>query len=238
MEEEPILFPLFKMISCFLATVFISTCFAFTPYDLRLDYRASSTVDDLVLYTPSPKFTWKLPVIVKKQDAYQLQIQSELKDRWDSGWIRTNDADHRFSNEKNGFQPWTRYWFRLRVSSENQTSAWTEWIRFRTVTCHLHQYLMEMNDRVFWIGSNQIGMNELRKEFQLDSKSTIRTAIVLISGIGYYELLINGRAVDPTRKLDPAWTTYERRTLFVTFDVTSFVQVMPMNTPSSILLFD
>ena len=53
-------------------------------------------------------------------------------------------------------------------------------------------------------------MNELRKEFIVPNTSPIKSAIVYISGIGYYELYLNGNKVDPSRKLDPGWTTYEK----------------------------
>ncbi|CAF0891622.1 unnamed protein product [Adineta ricciae] len=68
-------------------------------------------------------------------------------------------------------------------------------------------------------------MNELRKEFNVSSTSAIRTAIAFISGVGYYELYINGQSVDPSRKLDPGWTTYEKRTLFVSYDLTSTIKL-------------
>ena len=229
MEEESILFfPLFKMtVSLLLLVICLPPSLTFSPYDLRLDYYSVTTTDDLILYSAEPRFAWKLPSMVKEQHAYQIEIRSEWNRRWNSGWIVSTDMRHLFSSEETYFQPWTVYRFRLRVRTDNETSRWTPWIRFRTVTFQLHQYLMDMADRAFWIGSNEIGMNELRREFQLDSAGNvaIRSAIVVMSGLGYYELSINGRAVDPTRKLDPGWTTYERRTLFVTFDVTSFVQV-------------
>jgi len=41
-----------------------------------------------------------------------------------------------------------------------------------------------------WIGSNQIRMNQMRKEFQL--ARAVSSATLHISGIGYYELQING----------------------------------------------
>ena len=85
---------------------------------------------------------------------------------------------------------------------------------------------MKNNENVHWIGSTEIYMNELRKEFNITNDSPIRSAIALISGLGYYELYLNGQNVDPSRKLDPGWTTYEKRTLFVSFDLTSNVKVV------------
>jgi hypothetical protein len=57
------------------------------------------------------------------------------------------------------------------------------------------------------------------------TKSPIKSAIVFISGLGYYEFYLNGNNVDPSRKLDPGWTTFEKRTLLATFDVTANITV-------------
>lgn len=68
-------------------------------------------------------------------------------------------------------------------------------------------------------------MNELRKEFTIPNTSPVKAAIVYICGIGYYELYLNGKKVDPSRKLDPGWTSYEVRTLVASFDLTSNITV-------------
>lgn len=68
-------------------------------------------------------------------------------------------------------------------------------------------------------------MNELRKEFIVPNTSPLKSAIVYLSGMGYYQFYFNGHNVDPSRKLDPGWTPYERRTLFVSFDLTSNITV-------------
>ena len=44
-----------------------------------------------------------------------------------------------------------------------------------------------------------------------------------VSGLGYYELRINGRKVGD-HVLDPGWTTYGRRVLYATYDVTDYLQ--------------
>ena len=56
-----------------------------------------------------------------------------------------------------------------------------------------------------------------RKEFLLDKK--IRRARVYVSGLGYYELRLNGQRVGD-QVLDPGWTTYSKRVLYSTYDVT------------------
>ncbi|CAF4205878.1 unnamed protein product [Rotaria sp. Silwood2] len=81
------------------------------------------------------------------------------------------------------------------------------------------------NNQVNWIGSTQIYRHELRKEFNVSNTSPIRSATVFISGIGYYEMYLNADSIDPSRKLDPGWTTYQKRTFFVSYDVTSKIKV-------------
>ena len=64
----------------------------------------------------------------------------------------------------------------------------------------------------------------LRKEFTLEKK--IKRARAYISGLGWYELLINGKKVGD-HVLDPATTDYSKRTLYVTYDVTDRLREGP-----------
>jgi len=57
----------------------------------------------------------------------------------------------------------------------------------------------------------------LRKDLTLDQE--VKRARVYLSGLGWYELFINGRKVGD-HVLDPATTDYSKRTLYVTYDVT------------------
>ncbi|CAF3685894.1 unnamed protein product [Adineta steineri] len=198
------------------------------PFDVRIDHYKVDTTKDLVINTPRPGLSWKLPLFTERnvqQTAYQIQIQSDT-DKWDSEKILSSRSTHVSHETMKDLQSSTHYQIRLRVwtSLSGQASSWTNWIQFRTSVFNLHEYIMQKNDDVHWIGSTQIYMNELRKEFNVSSTSPIRTATVLISGIGYYELYVNGQSVDPSRKLDPGWTTYEKRTLMVSYDLTPMIK--------------
>ncbi len=57
----------------------------------------------------------------------------------------------------------------------------------------------------------------LRTEFSLDRP--VRSARVHVAAVGYGELHVDGERVGE-RRLDPAWTEYERRVLYSTYDVT------------------
>jgi len=199
------------------------------PFDVRIDHYKVDTTKDLVINTARPRFSWKLPAFNERnveQTAYQIQIKSD-RDQLDSERIVSSQSIHVSYIHKNDLKPLTHYQIRLRVwtTLSDQPSSWTHWIRFRTSIFDFHQFIMERNDQVNWIGSTQIYMNELRKEFNVPNTSPIRTATVFISGIGYYELYLNGQSVDPSRKLDPGWTTYEKRTLFVSYDLTATLKV-------------
>jgi len=59
-----------------------------------------------------------------------------------------------------------------------------------------------------------------RKEFIIDGNA--KSARVYISGLGYYELYINGQKVG-NNILDPAFTAYDKKVLYVTHDITEYL---------------
>jgi alpha-L-rhamnosidase len=206
--------------------------------DVRIDHHKVETSRDLIINTPRPRFSWKVRVSNDKlernvqQTAYQIQLQSiklSQRDRqflWDSERVMSAQSIHVPYTGQNNLLPSTYYRVRIRVWTTNseESSEWTDWIRFRTPIFNLHEYLTK-NSTAVWIGSTEINMNELRKEFTVPNASPIKSGIVYISGIGYYQFYLNGNNVDPSRKLDPAWTNYEKRTLVATFDLTKNITV-------------
>ena len=60
-----------------------------------------------------------------------------------------------------------------------------------------------------------------RKEFSVTKK--VKSASLYICGLGYYEAFLNGEKVGD-HVLDPAWTNFEQRSFYVTYDVTSKVK--------------
>lgn len=199
------------------------------PFDIRVDYYKVDTTKDLVISTARPRLSWKLPLFNERnvqQSAYQIQLKSDTK-QWDSERIVSSQSVHVPFFPTDDLQSMTHYDIRLRAwtTVSDEASAWTDWIHFRTSMFDLHEFLVRKNDDVHWIGSTQIYMNELRKEFNVPSSSPIRTATLFISGVGYYELYLNGQTVDDSRKLDPAWTTFEKRTLFASFDLSKSLKV-------------
>jgi alpha-L-rhamnosidase len=209
-----------------------------SPFDVRVDHHKVDTTRDLVINTPRPRFSWKIPVsddILHRnvqQVAYQIQLQStklsqgEKQFLWNSERVISSQSTHVPYTGQTDLLPSTYYRFRIRVwlTNSEEASKWTNWIQFRTPIFNLHEYI-KTNADLIWIGSTKINMNELRKEFSVPNASPIKSAIVYISGLGYYEFYLNGNRVDPSRKLDPGWTTYEKRTLLASYDVTANITV-------------
>lgn len=59
-----------------------------------------------------------------------------------------------------------------------------------------------------------------RKEFTVIKK--IRSASLYVCGLGYYEAFLNGSKIG-NHVLDPAWTNFDKRSLYVTYDITALL---------------
>jgi alpha-L-rhamnosidase len=49
----------------------------------------------------------------------------------------------------------------------------------------------------------------------------VQSVTAFISGVGYYQLYVEGELMDKSRRLDVGWTTYQQRTLYASYDLTS-----------------
>ncbi|CAF4380696.1 unnamed protein product, partial [Rotaria sordida] len=149
-----------------------------------------------IINIPPPRFSWKIRVLNNvsqrnvQQTVYQMQIQSiKITQRdnqfvWDSECVVSSQSIHVPYTGQNNLLPSTYYRFRVRVWTTNseEPSEWTDWIQFRTPVFNLHEYLTKYN-ALLWIGSTQINMNELRKEFMVPNSSPIKSAIAYICGL-------------------------------------------------------
>lgn len=65
------------------------------------------------------------------------------------------------------------------------------------------------------------GLPVFRRRFE--TRLPVRRALVHVTGLGHYDLLLDGRPVGD-RFLDPAWSMYEKTVYYSTFDVTAALQ--------------
>jgi len=196
---------------------------------LRTEY----LTNPLGLDAPQPRLSWNVEGEgrSRKQVAYQIIVSSSEDDLrvgrgnlWDSGEVassETNAIRYAGSSLASG----QRAWWCVRIRDEaGQISAWSE-------PAFWEMALLSPDDwRGQWIGRAPFGGTAkrvntppplLRHKFKLEGK--VRRARVYLAGLGYHELSLNGQRIGD-HLLDPGYTRYDRRVLYVTHDVTAMLQ--------------
>ncbi|HBH83752.1 MAG: hypothetical protein A2X05_09940 [Bacteroidetes bacterium GWE2_41_25] len=193
-----------------------------------------------------PDFSWILNSDERgqKQTAYQIIVTPDKKsadklngDIWDSGKISSpENAWIRYGGKE--LQPGMEYYWRIRVWDKNDKAS--EWSA-------TGEFITGMFDKNDWAGAKWIGYEEIsdslvlvpgvhgngddlgnvalkrtvipyfRKDFTLKKK--VERAIIFVSGLGHYELYINGSKIGD-HFLSPGWTDYRKTCLYNTYDVT------------------
>ena len=191
----------------------------FTVQNLRCEYLENP----LGIDTAHPRFSWILKSSKRGQcqTAYRILVASICKkieeddgDMWDTGKIESDRAigiEYGGESLKSG----EKYYWKVRTWDESgQPSPWSKVATFQLGLLKGDEWEGE------WIGAedNKISAPLIRKEFKLDKE--IEQAYAYISGLGYYELYINGDKVGD-QVLDPGTTDYSKRVLYATYDVTN-----------------
>ena len=194
---------------------------AFAPQRVRIEHFDINTHADLVIDQPQPRFSWHIEneytsdgnrVRGITQRAYRITVSSAAGVVWDSTHIKSADSLHIRYNSDVELVSDTRYDFTLQYWSSSGTVSDVVTGHFRTAL-----FAPQQEFSGAWIGSNNVTMNYLRKEFVVPALTT--AANVFLSGVGYYHLYVNGHLVDYSRRLDPGWTTYQRRTYYASFNL-------------------
>lgn len=187
---------------------------------LRCEY----LINPLGLDEATPRLSWQLdsPQRSQRQSAYQVLVAStkdllgqDRGDLWDSGRVA---SDETVAIEYQG-RPLTsgqRAWWKVRVwDGDGKESDWSD-------VAWWEMALLESGDwHGEWIARNESiepqPLPLLRREFAVDKP--IKRARVYVTGLGYYELSINGKKIG-NRRLEPGYTRYDRRVLYATHDIT------------------
>jgi alpha-L-rhamnosidase len=178
-----------------------------------------------------PRFDWLMRSDERgqRQIAYQVlvagspeSLQQDQGDLWDSGRI---ESDRSLQIEYAG-KPLASHqqcWWKVRVwDKDGQPSDWSKpglWSMGILDPAEWHAkwiaYTKDLPYDVEWTQSAPSPV--FRKTFEI--KQPIRSASVSVCGLGFYELYLNGGKVGD-HVLDPAFTRYDKRALYVTYDVT------------------
>lgn len=112
-------------------------------------------------------------------------------------------------------QPFTKYYWKVEVWDQSGSPGKSAISSFET------GMLQMSNWRGTWISDgadvNKLPAPYFRKVFQAEKK--IQSARAYIAAAGLYELYVNGKKVG-NHRLDPMYTRFDRRNLYVSYDVT------------------
>ena len=180
----------------------------------------------LGLDTPSPRLSWQIQseTPATAQEAYRIWVGT------DSALVAAGKADAWDTQRQQGYsqlvhyagtplKPFTTYWWKVQTYADNGETATSAVARFET------GMMQTDNWHGAWIDDGQrtdfLPAPYFRKTFRIHNK--IKKARVYIAAAGLYELHVNGKRVG-NHMLDPLYTRFDRRNLYVTHDVTELLQ--------------
>ena len=205
----------------FTFSLIFGACQTKGPVPLVSDLRCEYLNNPIGISVGSPRLSWKMKKETRSafQTAYRIlvalnieKLGNEAPDLWDSGKI---DSDQSIQVEYKG-KPLTsgmKVFWKVQIWDEEKgQSAWSE-------VSTWEMGLLDKSDwQAKWIGAPaSLATSEaklpapyFRKELPITKK--IKKARAYISGLGYYELYINGLKIGD-HVLSPNQTNYDRRNL-------------------------
>jgi alpha-L-rhamnosidase len=193
-------------------------------------------INPVGLDVSQPHLSWTLASDQRgeKQTAFQVLVASSLEtlakdngDLWQSGKVESDRQLH-IPYAGKPLQSRMQAWWKVRVwDGKGEPSDWSAPGRWEM------GLLGPADWEAQWIRhpapepkSGEDCFNDhpaplFRKEFSVEKP--VARARAYISGLGYYELRLNGQRVGD-HVLDPGWTDYSKRVLYSTYDVTAQVK--------------
>ena len=194
------------------------------PLELTCEY----AVDPLGIDVAQPRFSWILTSSRRgqMQSAYHILVASsrelleaDTPDKWDSGKVISEESVN-VGYQGSSLDSGQECWWKVRVwDNQQKPGACSAAAKFEMGLLSEKDWVGE------WIGGDiSISAPLLRKEFDIAQK--VKHGRIYISGLGWYELFLNGKRVG-AHVLDPATTDYTKRVLYATYDITDLLKDGP-----------
>ncbi len=188
--------------------------------------RCEHLVNPLGIDASAPRLSWKMKTSANgaRQTAYQLiadtdslAVAGNRGTTWNTGKVNAGTMLVSYAGKK--LRPFTRYYWKVIVWDQNQARHISSVASFETGKMGIQN----------WEGAWISDRNDIhhqpapyfRKKFTAAKK--IKSARAYIAVAGLYELYINGQKIG-NQRLDPMFTRFDRRNLYVTHDVTRQLQ--------------
>lgn len=190
-----------------------------------------------------PRLGWSLVSLQSGvvQTAYRILVADDIKllekntgNYWDSKKVLTGVSQQVVYAGKT-LQPATKYYWKVIVwdnkgnMAESTPDRWVmglpakadwgkaEWIAYQElsdsmkIVPHVH-----LNGKKAW-GERVNVLPLMRKTFTIRKK--VKSAFVFVSGLGQFNLFVNGGNVYGNEILNPGWTNYDKQALYCTYDI-------------------
>lgn len=189
--------------------------------DLRCEYASNPFGVDVA----GPRLFWKLEAFGRsqRQTAYQVLASSsaetlarDIGDLWDTGKV-VSDETIQIHYQGKSLKSSQQVFWKVRVwDKDGKVSQWS----------HAASWTMGLlNQRDWearWIAARETSETLLlRREFKV--KPGLQRALAYVSGLGYYELSVNGHKAGDDL-LSPGWTKYDKTCLYDTRELTPLVK--------------
>lgn len=190
---------------------------------------ADSQTNPIGIDNPQPRLGWLLQSAQRGtlQTAYAIQaaatqaaLETGQAGLWDSGRVASDQSAY-LVYAGAPLASRQRVWWRVKVwDGSGRESPWSGAAWFELGLLQPSDWQADWIGAPIQVGQSQAYAPYFRKPFPVSGK--VRSARVYVCGLGYYELSINGARVSD-HVLDPAFTRYDRRALYVTYDVTALL---------------
>jgi len=206
--------------SVFLVTIFLSNKKGKTKVELQ-NLRCEYLEAPIGIDTEAPRFRWEIASDRNdsKQKSFSISVGIDsVKVSKGKGEMWQFDGKNNaaslvvYTGKK--LQPFTKYYWAVQIVDDKNTKSNFSLSSFETG-------MMQQNN---WKGSWITDHNDIsiqpapyfRKTYPIQKK--VKKAVAYITAAGLYELYINGEKIG-NHRLDPMYTKFDKRNLYVTYDV-------------------
>ncbi|WP_316739368.1 alpha-L-rhamnosidase [Pedobacter aquatilis] len=183
-------------------------------------------VNPIGIDNANPRLSWMMDDSIKGavQKAYRiivgtdsLQLKTKMNVQWDTDKITSGNSLITYKGR--ALLPFTKYFWRVEVLDKDNKLIQSKISSFETGMMGVENW------KGTWISDrNDINTRPapyFRKVFE--PAKQVKSARAYIVASGLYELYMNGEKVG-NHRLDPMYTRFDRRNLYVTYDVTANLQ--------------
>lgn len=204
-----------KQISISIAlSLIVFSVFGAQPHSLTV---GEGFVTPLGFHAATQRFSWKLPVGVRKQMAYRIETKAG-DNAWDSGWVESDQSTFvRYGGKPFASRQQVEWRVKYR-DDKGKASSWSE-------SAHFELGLLAKDDwQAQWIRPSQESPTNgepvatLRRSFP--TAKQVARARLYVTARGVFEVKLNGHRVGRDHFAN-GFTSYNKRLDTLTYDVTS-----------------